>query len=71
MRVKLTKINGNEDIRIVREKECLYLTGLSRSTRRRMEKTGQFPRRRQLSEHSTGWVYGEIRVWLAARVESG
>ncbi|MCN8150385.1 AlpA family phage regulatory protein, partial [Escherichia coli] len=34
--------------RFIREKECQQLTGLSRSCRYRLEKTGQFPSRRKL-----------------------
>jgi prophage regulatory protein len=53
--------------RIVRENECETLTGLSRVTRWRMEKTGAFPRRRQLSANSTGYLYSEILAWLKDR----
>ncbi|MEF5248905.1 AlpA family phage regulatory protein [Escherichia coli] len=41
--------------RFIREKECQQLTGLSRSCRYRLEKTGQFPSRRKLGGRSVGW----------------
>jgi prophage regulatory protein len=52
---------------IVREHECRQLTGLSRSTRWRMERIGLFPRRRRISPGCTGWLRSEIAVWIASR----
>src|SRR5262245_29051986 len=53
--------------RIVRERECQERTGLSRSTRWRMERAGTFPKRRQISERCTGWFDSEVTAWIAAR----
>ena len=52
---------------IVREPECRRLTGLSRPTRWRLERAGLFPRRRQLSANTKGWLLSEIRAWIAGR----
>jgi prophage regulatory protein len=54
--------------RIVRERECHHRTGLSRSTRWRPERVGQFPRRLRLSPGCNGWRDSEITAWIAARV---
>ena len=43
------------------------LTGLSRSTVWRLEKTGQFPARRQLSANSVGWSLIELQAWMQSR----
>ncbi len=48
------------DDRIIREAECFDITGLSRSTRWRMERAGTFPKRRQLGENSVGWLLSEV-----------
>jgi prophage regulatory protein len=33
----------------------------------RLEKRGQFPRRRQISENRIGWLENEITDWIASR----
>jgi prophage regulatory protein len=52
---------------IVREPDCHRITGLSRSTRWRLERTGQFPKRRQISPGCTGWLRSELQAWIQAR----
>ena len=42
-------------------------TGLSRSTVRRLEQSGQFPKRRQLGARSVAWLADEIDQWVASR----
>jgi len=54
-------------MKMLRERECLEATGLSRSSRWRLEKAGQFPDRRQLSARCVAWVSGEIDSWLSSR----
>lgn len=53
--------------RFIREKECQQLTGLSRSCRYRLEKTGQFPSRRKLGGRSVGWSLSEVLAWKDSR----
>jgi prophage regulatory protein len=53
--------------RIVREAECEQRTGLSRSTRWRLERSGDFPQRRRLSAGCCGWLASEISSWIASR----
>jgi prophage regulatory protein len=53
--------------RFIRERECRQITGLSRSTRWRLERRGQFPRRRQISDGATGWLASEIAAWVKER----
>jgi prophage regulatory protein len=45
--------------RLLREKEVHHLTGLSRTQRRRLELTGEFPSRVRLSRRAFGWVEGD------------
>jgi prophage regulatory protein len=52
---------------IIREAECQRISGLSRSTRWRLERAGKFPRRRKISESATGWLASELAEWLAGR----
>src|SRR5262249_44842391 len=53
--------------RIVREPECRRRTGLSKPTRWRMERRGEFPRRRRISPGCSGWLESELAAWLADR----
>lgn len=57
---------ADED-RYIREDECRLLTGLSRTTRWRLERAGKFPQRRQLSDNAVGWLLSEVMAWRAAR----
>ena len=53
--------------RFIREPECREITGLSRSTRWRLERNGRFPQRRQISAGATGWLASELAAWIAER----
>jgi len=56
--------------RFIREQECRKLTGLSRSTRWRLERSGEFPKRRRLSSNGVGWLLSEIEAWQASRLNA-
>jgi prophage regulatory protein len=58
------------DDAVIREPECVRLTGLSRSTRWRLERAGQFPRRRRISSSCIGWLRSELQAWIAERAKS-
>lgn len=49
--------------------EIVELTGYSLQHLRRMEATGQFPRRFRLGANRVAWIRDEIEQWLANRVE--
>jgi prophage regulatory protein len=51
----------------IRENECRQCTGLSRTTRWRLERAGRFPRRRQLSDNTIGWLLSEVIEWQKNR----
>ena len=50
--------------KIIRVKEVLELTGLSRTTLWRQEKKCQFPARLPLSAGSVGWRLREVQKWI-------
>ncbi len=56
--------------RFLREPEVARLTGLSRTTRWRLERAGRFPRKRRISENAVAWVASEIENWMAERPEA-
>jgi prophage regulatory protein len=53
--------------RIIREPECKRRSGLSRATRWRLERDGNFPRRRRISPGASGWLESEFTGWLRTR----
>lgn len=53
--------------RIIRERECAHLTGLSRCHRWRLERDGKFPKRLRLGEVAHGWLASEIDAWITER----
>ncbi len=53
--------------RFIREPECRRLTALSRTSRWRLERAGQFPRRRRISPNAVGWLASEIQRWIDER----
>jgi len=56
--------------RILRERDVKHLTGLSRVTRWRMEKRGEFPRKVQLAVRCVGWPENEVLAWLRERADA-
>ena len=58
-----------EMTRILREREVKHMTGLSRVTRWRLERRGEFPKKVKLTERCVGWPEAEIIEWLKARAE--
>lgn len=61
-------MHGTTD-RFLREPEVRRLTGLSRTTRWRLERTGQFPRRRRISANAVAWLETDIRAWMSEKAE--
>ena len=55
--------------RFLREPEVARVTGLSRTTRWRMERRGEFPRRRTISRNAVAWLASEIETWMDERAE--
>lgn len=55
---------------IWREPKVKEETGLSKSTRWRMEKAGQFPKKVQLSLRAVGWKAEQIIQWCNDRCEA-
>jgi prophage regulatory protein len=50
--------------RNLRNRDLDVITGLSRTTRWRLEREGKFPARRKLSSMAVGWLKSEIDAWL-------
>ena len=57
--------------RLIRLRDVLGLTGLSRSTLYRKKRAGDFPESVQLGERVVAWWQSEVREWMASRPKSG
>lgn len=56
---------------ILRSKDVLQATGLSRTSIWRGVKNGSFPAAIKLSANAVGWYAHEIESWLASRPRVG
>lgn len=55
--------------RFMREPEVAQVTGLSRTTRWRLERAGKFPRRRRISANAVAWLQSEVEAWIAEKTD--
>ena len=54
-------------MRVLNVKDVVGMTGLSKVTIWRKEKSGAFPKRINLTSRRVGWIESEIVGWLEAR----
>jgi predicted DNA-binding transcriptional regulator AlpA len=52
---------------ILRTTEVIRLTGLSRTTLWRFERSGRFPARLRLGTNCVGWLEDEVLGWIQSR----
>lgn len=55
--------------KLLRLKQVMEMTGLSRSYVYELAKQGKFPKPVKLSEKSVAWVDQEVREWIDQRIE--
>ena len=60
-------MQDQKSFKFLRESQVAALTGLSKSTRWRLEKLGTFPKKRRLSAKSVGWLASEVEEWVQTR----
>jgi prophage regulatory protein len=54
-------------MKLLRIKQVIEATGLSRMTVWRLEKAGRFPTRRRLGDHAVAWLESDIDAWIESR----
>ena len=62
----LLTVKGNF-MRVLNVKDVVGITGLSKVTIWRKEKSGKFPKRINLTSRRVGWIESEIVGWLEDR----
>ncbi|ELY5214362.1 AlpA family transcriptional regulator [Vibrio cholerae] len=58
------------NIRLIRFREVLTMTGLSRSSLYRFIEENQFPTQVQLGGRAVAWVEGEVQDWIKMRINN-
>ncbi|MCU8426287.1 AlpA family transcriptional regulator [Vibrio vulnificus] len=58
------------NIRLIRFREVLAMTGLSRSSVYCFIEENQFPTQVQLGGRAVAWVESEVQEWITQRVEN-
>ena len=53
--------------RIIKIEEVQHLTGLSKSSIRRLQDSNDFPKRIQVTEKCVGWLLEDIEEWINTR----
>lgn len=61
-------MNDKLECRILRMKDVVKVTGLSRSAIYQKVSTGLFPRQIKLGERATGWLSHEVTGWLNQQI---
>ncbi len=56
--------------RFIREKQCKNITGLSRTTRWRLERAGLFPKRYRISPGAIAWLESQVQEWIESRANT-
>ena len=54
-------------MRVLKLKDVVQLTGLSRVTIWRLEQRGEFPGKIALSPNRVGWLESEVQDWIGSR----
>jgi prophage regulatory protein len=64
------KMKSNQEIieRVIRIKEVMDRTGLSRSTIYLQVRDGEFPKPINLGSRSVGWLQSEVDSWIAQKI---
>ncbi|ELP5728321.1 AlpA family transcriptional regulator [Vibrio vulnificus] len=58
---------SKSNIRLIRFREVLAMTGLSRSSMYRFIEENQFPAQVQLGGRAVAWVESEVQEWIQQR----
>ena len=63
----LARLDDFKPVAILDEEKVHAVTSLSKTTRWRMERRGEFPKRVRLSPGRIGWRLADIEAWISSR----
>lgn len=65
-----TAKQNRDEARLIRLREVMTKTGLSRSYVYALSQKGQFPKPVKLSERSSAWIESEVQAWIDERIQA-
>jgi prophage regulatory protein len=69
MKQALTAKQSQNEARLIRLREVMAKTGLSRSYVYALAQKGQFPTPVKLTERSSAWIESEVQAWIDGRIK--
>jgi prophage regulatory protein len=54
-------------MRLLRLRDVIAITGISRMSIYRYERSGNFPRRRRVGSNTVAWLDEDIAAWMSSR----
>ena len=69
MKQLLQAQQNKDEARLIRLREVMTKTGLSRSYVYALAQKGQFPKPVKLSERSSAWIESEVQSWIDERIQ--
>jgi prophage regulatory protein len=64
---ELESARDARSVRLLRVREVSTKTGLSRAYIYKLERQGEFPKRRKIAENCVGWLEHEVDKWCLSR----
>ena len=65
-----TAKQNRDEARLIRLREVMAKTGLSRSYVYALAQKGQFPQPVKLTERSSAWIESEVQSWINSRIQA-
>lgn len=69
MKQLLQAQQNKDEARLIRLREVMTKTGLSRSYVYALAQKAQFPKPVKLSERSSAWIESEVQSWIDERIQ--
>lgn len=69
MKQALEAKQEKDEARLIRLREVMAKTGLSRSYVYALTKEGKFPKSLKITERSSAWIEGEVQRWIDERIK--
>ena len=70
MKHALDAKQSRDEARLIRLREVMAKTGLSRSYVYALAQKGQFPQPVKLTERSSAWIESEVQSWIDSRIQA-
>lgn len=65
-----TPVNQTKPISLIRIRDVVSMTGISKSQVYRLANMGEFPKPTRLTAQSVAWVREEVQQWISDKVQA-